>query len=491
VIDAAPAAAGRPSSLGARAEELFQEQRDAVYRRADRIFPALMIVQWLFAIGVALVYSPYAWQGKVRAAHAHLAAAVVIGGLACCLPIALALVRPGGVITRHAVAVAQMTWSALLIHLMGGRIEAHFHVFGSLAFLAFYRDSRVLLTAMVVVTGDHFVRGLLWPESVYGVASPGRWRFAEHAFWVLFEGVVLMLACVRQVREMRAMAEQQAGVEALSAAERRMSDALMAALKEIQEKQDQLVRAEKLAAVGELAASVGHELRNPLAAIRSAAAYLRRHASNGAPRDPGRTPEFLAIIDREVGTCARFITDLLDFARERTLSLEPCPLRHLADEAAGLVQDHGGRIANLIPEDLPVPSLDRAQFRQVLVNLLQNAVEALPAESGGVRVEASGGGAASWRISVSDDGPGVPAEVAPRIFEPLFTTKTKGTGLGLAIVAGVVKRHGGRLELDRRPGPGTTFLVELPAEGAAPLVDEWASHRDDPTLGRSGPRGVS
>src|SRR5207244_4581084 len=110
---------------------------------------------------------------------------------------------PGRVLTRHAIAVGQMLVSALFIHLTGGRIETHFHVFGSLAFLSFYRDWRILLTATIVVAADHLVRGLLWPESVYGILNPEWWRFLEHAFWVIFEDVVLVFACLRGVREMR------------------------------------------------------------------------------------------------------------------------------------------------------------------------------------------------------------------------------------------------------------------------------------------------
>src|SRR5436853_1366761 len=98
----------------------------------------------------------------------------------------LALGRPGSWVTRQVVTVAQFSWSALLIHLTGGRIETHFHVFGSLAFIAFYRDWTLLLTGTVLVASDHLIRGIWWPESVYGISNPEWWRFLEHAFCVLF-----------------------------------------------------------------------------------------------------------------------------------------------------------------------------------------------------------------------------------------------------------------------------------------------------------------
>ncbi|MGC4006786.1 MAG: hypothetical protein QM811_28130 [Pirellulales bacterium] len=90
-----------------------------------------------------------------------------------------------------------MLWSALLIHLTGGRIETHFHVFGSLAFLAFYRDWKVIVTATVVVAADHFLRGVWWPQSVFGVLVESPYRWMEHAGWVVFEDVVLIRAALR------------------------------------------------------------------------------------------------------------------------------------------------------------------------------------------------------------------------------------------------------------------------------------------------------
>jgi hypothetical protein len=203
----------------ARAQARFEQHRQSNYMETDRAFAWLMGAQWLFAIGLALVVSPYAWEGKTRSLHAHVYAATILGGVLSSLPIVLALKRPGWVMTRHVIAVAQMLWSALLIHLSGGRIETHFHVFGSLGFLAYYRDWTVLVTATVVVAADHLARGLLWPESVYGIDNPEWWRFLEHAFWVLFCISFLMLACRRGVREMRHIAEREAEIEALSEGE--------------------------------------------------------------------------------------------------------------------------------------------------------------------------------------------------------------------------------------------------------------------------------
>jgi hypothetical protein len=209
-----------------RARTRFRAHRDEIMRATDRLFALLMFGQWMFAIAVALTFSPYAWEGKVKTVHAHVWTAVVLGGLLSSLPIALAVLRPGWVVTRHVIAGAQVLWSALLIHLSGGRIETHFHVFGSLGFLAAYRDWPVLVTATLVVVADHLVRGFLWPESVYGITNPEWWRFLEHAFWVVFAVSFLVVLCVRSVRDMRLMADKGAELEALSEGEWRRSSVL-------------------------------------------------------------------------------------------------------------------------------------------------------------------------------------------------------------------------------------------------------------------------
>jgi PAS domain S-box-containing protein len=166
------------------------------------MFAVLMVVQWIAGIAAALWISPRTWIGTVSHTHLHVWAAIFLGGAISIFPIALAVKKPGATITRHSIATGQILMSCLLIYLTGGRIETHFHVFGSLAFLAFYRDWRVLVPATVVVAADHFFRGLFWPESVYGILAASQWRWLEHAGWVLFEDAVLFVAIKRSVAEM-------------------------------------------------------------------------------------------------------------------------------------------------------------------------------------------------------------------------------------------------------------------------------------------------
>jgi signal transduction histidine kinase len=447
---------------------LFEEQRDANYRRCSRLFSVLMVGQWIFGLFIALVFSPYGWEGKERAVHAHVWVALFLGAGISSLPLFLTITQPTAPVTRHVVAVGQMLWSALLIHLTGGRIETHFHVFGSLAFLAFYRDWKILLPATVVVATDHLARQMFWPESVYGLTNPEWWRFLEHAFWVVFEDTVLIAACLIATEEMRTVAAARAEAEALSVREQEKSRELQRALDELESSQGALVRAEKLAAVGQLAASVGHELRNPLAAVRNANAYIAKKVKQQQNGDP-RVEQFAQLVEKELDVCAKIIGDLLDFARERPLVLAPTPLRDLVEEAINLVPPSKVQIVNAIAGDLPIPVVDKEQFRQVIINITQNAVEATGdhRDDGRVTLRAEKRDGGMFRLVVEDDGPGIPEEVIAKMFEPLFTTKVKGTGLGLAIVSGIIKRHQGTISVHSKVGKGTRFTIDWPGQLAA------------------------
>src|SRR5205085_3976852 len=154
------------------------------------------------------------WVGQSSYIHIHIWAAIFIGGAISIFPIWMTRAWPGTALTRHIIAVAQMLMSVLLIDLTGGRIETHFHVFGSLVILSFYRDWRVLVPATIVVALDHFLRGIYLPYSVYGVLSASPWRSIEHAGWVIFEDVFLVISCFRSINEMRSIAKRTAALEA-------------------------------------------------------------------------------------------------------------------------------------------------------------------------------------------------------------------------------------------------------------------------------------
>jgi hypothetical protein len=209
-VDRRPEDTPDNAETAARARSLFEEQLRALHARTDRLFAALMVFQWMAVVAAAAWVSPRAWAGFTSRVHPHVWAAVLLGGAVTLPAVLLSIRRPARAVTRHTIGVCQMLLGALLIHLSGGRIETHFHVFGSLAFLAFYRDWRVLLSASAVVAVDHLARGFLWPESVFGTALVSNWRWLEHAGWVLFEDAFLVLSCRQGAREMREVASRTA-----------------------------------------------------------------------------------------------------------------------------------------------------------------------------------------------------------------------------------------------------------------------------------------
>ena len=187
----------------------FSEHLTASAVRLDRMFLALFAVQWMAAIACAHVVSPQTWIGTSSSVHIHVWASIFLGGLIAAGPAVVVLSTPGTTLSRHVIAAGQMLMSALLIHMTGGRIETHFHIFGVLAFLSFYRDWRVIVTATVVIAADHFVRSNFWAESIFGVAGASGWRWIEHAGWVGFEATVLVVMCQRSRSELLALTLQQ------------------------------------------------------------------------------------------------------------------------------------------------------------------------------------------------------------------------------------------------------------------------------------------
>lgn len=245
------------------------------------------------------------------------------------------------------------------------------------------------------------------------------------------------------------------------------------------EAQSRQIQAERLAAVGQAAASVGHDLRNPLGAIRNATHYIKRRVTEGELASNERVMRFFEIIDKELDSSAKIIGDLLDFARDRRLNVSACPLRPLVADALSVVAPpRPMKIENRIPEDLPVVSVDKDQLRQALVNLLQNASEAVPEDRAGHILITAEADAAQVTLAIKDNGAGIPEKERARIFEPFFTTKNKGTGLGLSITNGIIERHGGSIHVTSEVGEGTTFHIHLPLRGGG-------EHRPEPGGGAS------
>jgi tRNA A-37 threonylcarbamoyl transferase component Bud32 len=191
--------------------DLFREQWARIIAATDRGFAVVLGVEWVVGIALAVFVSPLAWAGTRYSIHEHVWAALFLGGTIALPPALIAWFSPGRIYGRQLVAIAQILMAALYIHLTGGRIETHFMIFGSLAFLAFYRDWKVLTTASLVVLVDHLMRGWLFPQSVFGVDAAPVWRSFEHFWWVIFADVFLFYAILRGNRVQASVASEKIG----------------------------------------------------------------------------------------------------------------------------------------------------------------------------------------------------------------------------------------------------------------------------------------
>jgi two-component system, sensor histidine kinase and response regulator len=564
-----------------RADELFAEQQQEIYRNTDQLFARLMFCQWLGAIVIALIVSPLTWAGQSSAIHIHVWAAIFLGGAISIFPIWMTRVWPGAAITRYVIAVAQMLMSALLISVTGGRIETHFHVFGSLVILSFYRDWRVLIPATIVVALDHFVRGIYWPYSVYGVLTATPWRSIEHAAWVVFEDVFLVISCLRSIREMRSIANRTAALEASEQGFRQIFEEgpigiavvdldqrfvkvnpsvcqmmgyseeellqrntlelthpddvsndqgvakslregasrcsfekrylrkdkellwvtltasiirdkngephhYLTMMKDISERKrvEQALHAAKEEAdranraKSEFLSRMSHELRTPLNAILGFGQLLERQEPTEVQKNR------VGHIMNAGRHLLNLINEILDIARVESgrlqFSLEPVLVEQAVDEAIDLVRPLAAeRKIQIERTDLigPSPSVlaDRQRLKQVLLNLLANAVK-YNRDAGRVIVDLAPQPDQRFRISISDEGSGIPADKRGRLFSPFDRlgaelTASEGTGLGLALSKRLVETMGGAIG-ESAPASGSCFWIEFPlVKGAVDRLD--------------------
>ncbi|MGA9347446.1 MAG: response regulator [Anaerolineae bacterium] len=256
------------------------------------------------------------------------------------------------------------------------------------------------------------------------------------------------------------LAQRQRAEEALKEYSERLEEMVEQRTKELRDAQEQLVLAGRLAAIGQLGASVGHELRNPLGNIKNSIYYINMKLGDADEK----IRKHLKIMEKEIATSNKIINDLLGFARDKKPTLQKTEINTVVQDALSrtTVPDAVAVITEL-GEDLPPLMADSDQIGQVFINLILNAAQAM---SDGGRLEITTRAEDGFIVTeFKDTGCGIPEENLGRLFEPLFTTKAKGIGLGLAVSKQLVEAHEGTIEVESQVGKGTTFRVRLPISG--------------------------
>ncbi len=505
------------AEVRARANVLYTNQLSQTCRQIDRMFACLMLLQLVAGVLIAMIITPSTWQGQERSTHIHVIAAVTIGGLAALMPIYMIWKHSGKQVTRNIVGASQVIFSGLFIHLSGGRIESHFHIFGSLAFLSLYRDWKVLLLPTGIVFVDHIVRAIFWPASIFGIMSAAPWRAFEHVGWVMFEVAFLIYGCIRVAKEKRQVAKNQAQLESMNAfiehqveeRTKELTERTVALQTEISEKsmlQDRLIQAQKLESIGQLAAGIAHEINTPSQYVSDNTHFVKEqydallsvidsYAQQIDPNAPAknwndRVNEIKETLERHdydfvrveiplaleqslegLNRITKIVGAMKDYSHPGSTELTLTDLNR-AIESTVLVCSHKWKnITELemkLDGSMPhVPCLI-AEFNQVILNLITNAVDAITQRhvdvKGEIRISTTHSD--DWaEITVADNGTGIPESIAGRIYDPFFTTKEvgKGTGQGLSISRYIIEnKHNGTISCVSKGGRGTQFTIRLP-----------------------------
>jgi len=243
---------------------------------------------------------------------------------------------------------------------------------------------------------------------------------------------------------------------------------------ELKQTQGQLIQSAKMAAIGELAASVAHEINNPLTSVLGFASYLAEQIPPGQPMR-----EQLDLIQEEGARARDIVRDLLHFSRSSEFVAQPTDLNGVVQQVVAMARRHGGmdriELREEYASDLPTIEIDGARIKQVFLNIVNNAIYVMP--NGGTLTICTAAEDGIVRVDVTDTGKGIAPEHLERIFEPFFTTKpdVSGTGLGLSVSLGLVQNHGGTIEVRSEVGRGSTFTVKLPVEGPGQVGTEGRS----------------
>jgi signal transduction histidine kinase/CheY-like chemotaxis protein len=300
-----------------------------------------------------------------------------------------------------------------------------------------------MAASQVVAHKSMLIQPIFWKEELIGGFSI-LWLGEAHRFAAeelhLAEGIALQ--------------------GALAIENSRLYEGVKQQMVELKQTQAQLVQSTKLAAIGELAANIAHEINNPLTTVLGFASFIAERLPADDP-----TREELGLIQEEASRARDIVRDLLQFSRQRDFMPEPADVNIVLEQVVSMVRRQGAlqsvTVNEVYARDLPMVEMDVPRIKQVFLNIINNAVYAM--KDGGSLTIRTVGDLGTARIAFEDTGPGIPPDIMSRIFDPFFTTKPEvsGTGLGLSVSLGIVQSHGGTIDVQSELGKGTTFTVTL------------------------------
>ncbi|WP_347355860.1 ATP-binding protein [Bdellovibrio sp.] len=431
-------------------QKIFEQQSRETNIRVDRGFSILLLIQWVASIVVGILVTPSTWVGSFSGAIENALVGLIFGGLFSLPAVYCVHVFPGERFTRYLVAASQMFFSVLFIYLAGGRIESHFHVFVSLAALAFYKDVGVLGLASFIVIADHILRGCLLPLSLYGQEEHAQWRWIEHTMWIILADIILIIGIERTRFELQEVAHSK--FQLMKAREEALQ---LSSIKST------------------FLSNMSHEIRTPLNSIIGFADILR-----DTPLDDEQQG-YVGTIHRCSDSLLHLINDVLDISKIENGLLQIDRHRFDIKELhkdihrifAAKCQEKGLQLRVDVDESIPHFALgDSHRLRQVLMNLVGNAVKFTDQGSVHVSLHRDPVVESRYHWAVRDTGRGIRKENMGKLFrsfaqEDASVSRTHGgSGLGLMICKNLVELMGGNIVVDSKLGEGTVFSFTLPLD---------------------------
>ena len=477
-----------------RSKELVQTQLTQIRGRVSYWFAWLMFAQWLAAPFIAFLFiTPFSCFGTTGNSYVHVWYSLILGTVIVVVPISLAVTQPERARTRYVIAVAQMLMSALMIYVIGGSVETHLHVFASLALLAFYRDCRVLMLATLVVAVDQVIRGVYWPQTVFGVLVEGELRWIEHACWILIEVVFLCRFVQGSINETKRFAEIQAQLELTNDI---IETEVGQRTKELESSRRKLTHAKEQAesasrAKSAFLANMSHEIRTPMNGIIGMTELALDTDLDQEQRD------YLSTVQTAADQMMTLIDDILDFSKVEAGKMDIVETEFSLRESVAqwmstLAWKADSKNLELkVQVDSDIPNLligDIQRIRQIVVNLVDNAIKFTASGEVKVQIErlpptlAQGDSKrVNLRYSVIDSGIGMTEDKLELVFLPFeqvdssMTRKYGGTGLGLAISKQLAELMAGKLWAESTAGQGSTFFFQVELTEADHRRDDAAN----------------